>query len=104
MPYLKSRRLLSRIWRAGSGGIACRLYCTVTLRPSRCARVHVTLIVFVPLIGDEVDVICPRPKSKTCTLIWQSAGCAGHEGGGAALGEGTSWASTGSETSAQHVA
>jgi hypothetical protein len=47
--------------------------------------VHVTLTVPFPLIGGAVDVICPRPKSKTCTLIWQSTGRAGHCAGGLAL-------------------
>ena len=31
-------------------------------------------------IGGELDVICPRPKSKACALIWHSAGRAGQSG------------------------
>jgi hypothetical protein len=59
-----------------------------------------------PLIGGEVDVICPRPKSKTCILIWHSAGRAGQSGseGPGALGDRTNWANAGSESSAQHAA
>jgi len=41
---------------------------------------RVTLIVLLPLIGAEACVICPRPKSKVCALIWHSAGRAGQSG------------------------
>jgi hypothetical protein len=68
--------------------------------------VHVTLTVLCPLIGGELGVISPRPKSKTCTLIWHSAGRVGQFAGGLALVDGgrTTWAHAGSESSAQQAA
>src|SRR6478752_1889759 len=106
MSYLRKLSALSRICRDGAGGIACRLYSTSTRRPSRCALVHVTLMVLVPLIGGEFCVICPRPKSKTCELIWHSAGRTGQSspGAGGCLGDCTICAHAESESSAHPAA
>jgi hypothetical protein len=56
------------------------------------------------LIGGAICDISPRPKSKTGIFIWHSAGIAGHDGGGFALGDRENCANAGSESRAQHAA